>query len=197
MEQTVVLMKPDAVKRGVVGEILHRFERMGLKVVAMKMVKPTEEHFHKHYGTDKEATILRLGGKTLSSYEKYGKDAKKELGTNDPAELGKMVVKWLLDYVQSGPVIAILLEGRHAVDNVLNLAGPTMPVVAAPGTIRGDYSTDSAAYANDEKRGVSNLIHISGSIEEANFEKMHWFTPEEIHSYDRADEAVFKSPSKK
>lgn len=190
MEQTVVLIKPDGLKRGLVGEILHRFERMGLKIVAMKMVKPDKVFFDKHYGTDKESTIARLGGKTLTSYTKYGKDAKKELGTDDPMVLGKMVVSWLLDYVTSAPTIAILFEGRHAVENVLAMAGPTMPVTAAPGTIRGDYSTDSAAYANDEKRGVSNLIHISGSIEEANFEKNLWFTPEEIHSYTRVDERV-------
>ncbi|HUD44581.1 MAG TPA: nucleoside-diphosphate kinase [Patescibacteria group bacterium] len=190
MEQTVVFIKPDGVKRGLVGEIVHRFERMGLKIVAMKMVKPTEEHFHKHYGTNKESTISRLGGKTLATYTKYGKDAKKDLGSDDPMVLGQMVVKWLLAYVQSGPVVAMLIEGRHAVDNVLALAGPTMPVNAAPGTIRGDYSTDSAAYANEEHRGVSNLIHISGSLEEANFEKTLWFTPEEIHDYKRAEDHV-------
>ena len=94
-----------------------------------------------------------------------------------------MVVGWLLDYVSSGPVIAILLEGYHAVENVINMAGPTMPVSAPPGSIRGDFSADSAAYANAEKRGVANLIHISGSIEEANFEKSLWFEPSEIHSY--------------
>ena len=190
MEQTVVLVKPDGVKRGLVGEIIHRFERMGLKIVAMKMILPSRELLHKHYGTDKEETIKRLGGKTLASYEQFGKDAKKELGTDNPMELGKMVVGWLLDYVSSGPVIAILLEGRHAVENVINMAGPTMPVAAPAGTIRGDFSTDSAAYANDEKRGVSNLLHISGSIEEANFEKNLWFTPGDIHAYRRSDEMV-------
>ena len=112
------------------------------------------------------------------------------MGSDNPSELGKMVVGWLLDYVSSGPVIAVLLEGRHAVENVINTAGPTMPVAAQAGTIRGDFSTDSAAYANAEKRGVSNLIHISGSVEEANFEKTLWFSPEEIHSYKRAEESI-------
>jgi nucleoside-diphosphate kinase len=190
MEQTVVLIKPDGVKRGLVGEIIHRFERMNLKIVAMKMVVMTDDVFHKHYGTDKDSTIQRLGGKTLETYSKYGKDAKKDLGTDDPKELGKMVVGWLKDYVQSGPVVAMLVEGMHAVDNVKALAGPTMPVSAPPGTIRGDFSTDSAAYANDQKRGVSNLIHISGSLEEANFEKTLWFTPEEVHAYKRAEDFV-------
>jgi nucleoside-diphosphate kinase len=84
----------------------------------------------------------------------------------------------------------MLVEGRHAVENVITLAGPTMPASALPGTIRGDYSTDSAAYANTEKRGVMNLVHISGSIEEANFEKTVWFKPDEIFKYKRADEFV-------
>jgi nucleoside-diphosphate kinase len=188
MEQTFVMIKPDGVKRGVVGEILHRFERMGLKIVAMKMVMPSEELLLKHYQSDKEATLLRWGEKTLATYKKYGKDAKKDFGTEDPLELGKLVNKWLFDYVQSGPVLAMILEGRHAVENVVNLAGPTMPVSAPAGTIRGDFSTDSAAYANIERRGVMNLIHISASLEEANFEKMLWFSPSEIHSYKRHGE---------
>lgn len=190
MEQTVVLIKPDGVKRGLVGEVIRRIERMGLKIVALKMVWPKEELFQQHYGTNKESTILRLGGKTLATYEKYGKDAKKDFGTDDPKTLGKMVVGWLMDYVASGPVVAILVEGRHAVDNMIMLAGPTMPVSAPPGSIRGDFSADSAAYANIEKRGVTNIVHISGSIEEANFEKTIWFTKEEIVSYKRAEELV-------
>ena len=183
MEQTFVLIKPDGIKRGVVGEIIHRFERMGLKIVAMKMVSPSDALLLKHYKSDEDATLKRWGEKTLATYTKYGKDAKKDFGTADPMELGKLVNKWLFDYVKSGPVIAMILEGRHAVENVINLAGPTMPANASAGTIRGDFSTDSAAYANAEKRGVSNLIHISGSVEEANFEKTLWFKPSEIHNY--------------
>lgn len=183
MEQTLVLIKPDGVKRGLIGEIIHRFERMGLKVVAMKMASASTDNLLKHYQSDKDATLQRWGEKTLSTYKKYGKDALKDFGTEDPLELGKLVNKWLFDYVQSGPMIAMVLEGYHAVENVVNLAGPTMPVSAPAGTIRGDFSTDSAAHANDEKRGVMNLVHISASVEEANFEKLVWFTPEEIFSY--------------
>ncbi|MBI2621024.1 MAG: nucleoside-diphosphate kinase [Candidatus Levybacteria bacterium] len=183
MEQTVVLIKPDGVKRALIGEIIHRFERMGLKIVAIKMVWPDDKLLLKHYKSDEEATLRRWGEKTLKTYSEYGKDAKGDLGTDDPLELGRMVNKWLFDYVKSGPVIAILLEGYHAVENVINTVGPTMPVKAPAGTIRGDFSTDSAAYANDEKRGVENLVHISASIEEANFEKTLWFSPSEIHEY--------------
>lgn len=183
MEQTFVMIKPDGVKRKLIGEIIHRFERMGLKIVAMKMVWPTDAVLLKHYKSSEEATLRRWGEKTLKTYSEYGKDAKNDLGTDDPLELGRMVNKWLFDYVKSGPVVAVLLEGYHAVENIVNITGPTMPVKAAAGTIRGDFSTDSAAYANDEKRGVENLVHVSASTEEANFEKTLWFNPSEIHSY--------------
>ena len=190
MEQTFVMIKPDGVKRGIVGEIIHRFERMGLKIVAMKMVWPDDSLLLKHYKSDSEATLKRWGEKTLATYTKYGKDAKRDFGTDDPMELGKLVNKWLFDYVKSGPMIAMIIEGRHAVENVINIAGPTMPVNASAGTIRGDFSTDSAAYANEEQRGVTNLLHISASVEEANYEKMLWFSPEEIHSYKTAEESI-------
>ncbi|MEK7551752.1 MAG: nucleoside-diphosphate kinase [Patescibacteria group bacterium] len=183
MEQTIVLIKPDGVRRGVVGEIIHRFERMGLKIVAMKMVVPKKTLLDKHYAIDKTSTVERIGGKTIDTYKKYGKDVKKEFGTEDPAAVGQVVVGWLLDFMSSHPVIAMVVEGKHAVENVVNLAGPTMPVNAPAGTIRGDFSTDSAAYANEEKRAVENIVHISATVEEANFEKTLWFTPEEIHSY--------------
>ncbi len=190
MEQTVVLVKPDGVKRGLIGEVIRRFERMGLKVVALKMVEVDENLLLKHYQSDKPETLERWGTKTLKNYTEYGKDAKKDLGTDDPMELGKMVNKWLFDYVKSGPVVAMLIEGKHAVENVISAAGPTMPVQAPPGTIRGDFSTDSAAYANAEKRGVTNIVHVSTSLEEANFEKTLWFTPSEIHDYKRAEELI-------
>lgn len=183
MEQTLVLLKPDAVKRGIMGEIIHRFERMGLRIVAMKMVKADKSLLDKHYATDKSSTLERIGGKTIDTYKKYGKDVKKEFGTEDPAEVGKEVVGWLLDFMSATPVVAMVIEGRHAVDNVVSLAGSTMPVAAAPGTIRGDFSTDSAAYANEEKRAVTNLVHISATKEEAEFEISLWFDKSEIHSY--------------
>lgn len=170
------------------GEIIHRFERMGLKIVGIKMVQADKELLDAHYAAKKEDTLKRLGGKTLKTYESYGKDAKKDFGTDDPIKLGELVIGWLLGYMSSGPVVAILLEGRHAVENVINLAGPTMPVQAPPGTIRGDFSTDSAAYANEEQRGVENLIHVSGSIEEAKFEESLWFSDQERFNYKRDHE---------
>jgi len=182
MERTVVLIKPDGVKRNLIGEVISRFEKVGLKIVAMKMMWAKGDHLGKHYTDDKEY-LISLGKKTLKTYEDYGRDAGKDLGTKDPLELGRMIRGWTIDYVGSGPIVAILLEGRHAVDNVKSIAGPTMPVNAPAGTIRGDFSTDSAAYANPEKRGVENIVHVSGSNEEAAFEEKLWFHESDIHSY--------------
>src|SRR3989338_10975566 len=190
MEQTVVLIKPDGVKRGLIGEILRRFERVGLKIVGMKMVEASDDLLIKHYQSNDPATLKRWGEKTLKTYTQYGKNAKKELGTDDPIQLGKMVNKWLFDYVKSGPIVAVLLSGKHAVENAIAQAGTTMPVASPAGTIRGDFSAASAAYANDEKRGVMNLVHVSASIEEANLEKTLWFAPSEIHEYKRVEEFI-------
>ncbi|MEX0621384.1 MAG: nucleoside-diphosphate kinase [Candidatus Woykebacteria bacterium] len=187
MERTVVLIKPDGVRRGLIGEVISRLEKMGLKIVAMKMMLAQNNHLGKHY-TDKEDYLKSLGEKTLKTYREYGKDPGQDLGTTDPLELGKMIRAWTIDYVGSGPIVALLVEGRHAVDNVKAIAGPTMPVNAPVGTIRGDLSTDSAAYANVEKRGVQNIIHVSGTAEEAKFEEKLWFHENEIQFYKRADE---------
>lgn len=193
MEQTVAIVKPDGVKRGLIGEIIRRFEQSGLKVVALKMVYPQDEILHKHYrSTDKEY-LKSLGQKTTDTYKRYGMDIKKEFKTDDTLELGKLVMDWLLSYIKSGPVVAMVLEGRHAVDNARSIAGPTMPVLAPAGTIRGDFSTDSAAYANRERRGVMNLVHISGSIPEAETEKSLWFKSSEIHNYKRIEEYLTES----
>lgn len=188
MEQTVVIVKPDGVKRGLIGEIIRRFEQSGLKLVAIKMVDPDLKTLEKHYRASDEGYLKSLGGKTLATYEKYGLDAQKDFGTKDELVLGKMVIKWLLDYITSGPLVPMIFEGMHAVDNARVVAGPTMPVAAPAGTIRGDFSTDSAAYANIQKRGVMNLVHVSGSIDEANFEKSLWFEPQEIKNYKRVEE---------
>ena len=188
MEQTFSFVKPDGVKRGLVGEIIKRFEKAGLKLVACKMVAPSKEHFEKHYNSSDPKRLALWGEKTLKSYGKAGKDAMAELGTTDQMELGKMVSGWLMKYVTSGPIVAMLWEGENAVQKAMDLTGPTMPVDATPGTIRGDFSKDSAVFANAEKRGVLNLIHVSTSIDEANFEKSLWFTKEEIHEYKRTDE---------
>lgn len=188
-ERTVVLFKPDAVKRGLVGEILARFEKAGLKIVALKMVWIDKNLVAKHYSDNKEY-LISVGHKTLRTYEEYGRDPKEELGTKDPQEIGKMVRQWNMIFLSSGPVVAVLLEGLHAVDNVRMMAGNTLPRFAEPGTIRGDYSLDSPILANLNKRSVKNIIHASGNVKEAKFEEQLWFHQKEIHDYKRADEDI-------
>lgn len=188
MEQTVVLVKPDGVKRGLVGEIVSRFEKVGLKIVAMKMVWVDEEMVRRHYPTSREEWVKKVGEKTLEAYKAYGQDPGEKIGTTDPKEIGLKVCDWLVDYLTSGPVVAMVLEGPHAISVVRKMVGHTYPETAAAGTIRGDYSVDSTDIANEKKRSARNLVHASGNAEEAQFEKELWFRQEEIHKYKRVDE---------
>ncbi|MDR7589711.1 MAG: nucleoside-diphosphate kinase [Armatimonadota bacterium] len=188
-ERTLVLVKPDGVQRGLVGEILARFERAGLKLVALKMVRAPRELLERHYPAD-ETFLRTIGGKTKEAFEAYGLDVRERMGTEDPVEVGRRVREWLVDFMASGPVVAAVVEGVHAVSAVRKLVGQTLPVFAGPGTIRGDWSTDSPTLANLEQRPVRNLVHASGTLEEAEYEVRLWFREDEIHAYRRADEAA-------
>lgn len=188
-ERTLVLIKPDGVKRGLVGEIIKRFESRGLKIIALEMQKPPREKFDDHYPKDPK-WIRRLGKKTLATYAKYGYDPIEQLGTDKAEEIGPMVRGWLIDFVISGPIIKLVIEGVHAVDMVRKIVGDTMPSIAEMGTIRGDYSVDSPASANRDKRAVHNLIHASETPQEAQHEISYWFRPEEIHSYKRTEDEL-------
>lgn len=186
-EITFVMIKPDGVRRGLTGEIIRRVEQVGLKIVALEMYQPTKEEIDNHYPKE-EAWITRLGTKTLSTYEKYGYNAMEEMGTDKAEEIGPQVRKWLVDYMTSGPVVKIVVQGVHAVDMVRKLAGNTQPALAEMGTIRGDYSVDSAASANKDKRAIHNLIHASETQEEAKHEIEHWNMKEKVHPYKRIEE---------
>lgn len=188
-EQTFLLIKPDGVKRGLTGEILARLEQRGLKIVALQMIHATREQIDEHYPKD-PAWVSRLGQKSLATYEKYGYDAIEEMGTNDPAKIGEQVRNWLVDFMISGPMVKLVIEGVHAVDMVRKLAGTTMPSAAELGSIRGDYSVESAALANMEKRAVQNLIHASETPEEAQHEIAHWFGNDSVFGYDRAEDTL-------
>ena len=188
-EKTLVLVKPDGVKRGLVGECIKRIEQRGLKLIALKLIQVDRKHAEKHYpGTGK--WLKGMGGKTLETYAKYGKDAVKELGTKDPLKIGKIVYGWNTDFLTSGPVVAMIFSGIHAVDMIRKIVGKTIPAFAEMGTIRGDYSVDSPVLANEGKRAVHNVVHASGDPEEAKFEISHWFTSKEIHYYKRSEEDV-------
>lgn len=180
-EKTLVILKPDAVQRGLVGEIISRFEKAGLKIVATKMVRPDEELAHRHYPTTRREFIEGMGHKTLGSYKEGGLDPIDHLGTDDPHKIGLMVQEWLADFLTSGPVIALVLEGKGAIKHVRELAGHTIPAIADKGTIRGDYSDDSPIKANAEKRAIYNLVHASGDPQEASFEIGLWFSQNELH----------------
>jgi nucleoside-diphosphate kinase len=186
-ERTVVIIKPDGVLRGISGELITRLEKAGFKIIAMKMVWVDKELVGKHYSDDKNY-LKSIGVKTLGSYEKYGMDPGEQLGTMDPVEIGGLVRKWLMDYITSGPVIAMIIEAPHAIELVRKLVGHTYPHQSTPGTIRGDYTGDSVFLSNTLKRPAKNVIHASGSREEAEFEIQLWFHEADIHSYKRVDE---------
>jgi len=184
MERTLVVLKPDAVSRGIVGEIIARFEKTGLKIAAMKMVVPDEDLINKHYPTDRREFIEGMGKKTLSNYEEQGIDPITDFGHGDAYKYGLEIKKWLLDYWTSGPAIVCVLEGPHAIELTRKITGHTLPLKAQPGTIRGDFSFDSSALANKSRRPIRNLLHASGDKAEAEHEIALWFKPEELYDYN-------------
>jgi len=184
-EITFVMVKPDGVRKGLIGEIIRRFEQRDLKIVAIEMFQPTKDQIDNHYPKD-QTWITRLGTKTLTTYEKYGQDPMEDYGTNDPAVIGPWVREWLVDYMVSAPLVRMIVQGVHAVDMVRKIAGPTLPNMADMGTIRGDFSVDSPLIANKEKRAVMNLVHASETAEEAKHEIEHWFGKDaKVYSYKR------------
>jgi nucleoside-diphosphate kinase len=168
IEQTLIILKPDTVQRGLVGEILTRFEKVGLKIVGMKMVSPDREHYYYHY-------------------EDIGKMVSRR---------GKEVFDMTLDVMMSGPVIAVVLEGIEAASLVRKLVGTTEPKSSEPGTIRGDYSHMSYAHADANEVGIPNIIHASGDSDEAKLEIAHWFSGAELFDYQTVHE-VFTQAKKK
>lgn len=189
-ERTFCLVKPDGVKRGLIGDIVHRIEKAGLKIVAMKMLTPTPEQVKAHYPMSDEAWVQRLGEKSLSSFETIDATPLEILGTEDSRTVGKDVVASLIEYLTSGPVVAMVVEGIQAREMVRKLAGHTLPYKADVGTIRGDYSVDSPTVANVEKRAIHNLIHASETAEEAENEIKLWFQDGDIPTYDLGSEAI-------
>ena len=160
VEKTLVLFKPDAMQRGVVGEILTRFERVGLKIVGTKMIAPNREHYYKHY-------------------EEIGKMVTRR---------GEDTFNITLDLMLQGPVIAMVFEGVEAIALVRKLVGTTEPKSALPGTIRGDFSHMSFGFADSAKKGIPNLIHASGDAADAEQEIDHWFSDAELYDYSVLNE---------
>ena len=167
MERTLIIFKPDSVMRGIVGEVLSRFEKAGFKIVAAKMLQPDYQHFYAHYE----------GIGTLKTRK------------------GDDIFESQLKNMQQGPVIAMVLEGVDAVDTVRKMVGSTEPKSALPGTIRGDYAHVSYNQANESGKSISNVLHASADTSEAGQEIPHWFSDAELYSYETVHER-FTQPKK-
>lgn len=184
-ERTLVIVKPDGIQRALIGEIMKRYERLGLKLVALKMLIPTEKMIEGHYLLDPNWK-KNVGQKAIDSYVKKGETPP----SSDPIEVANLVVERLKKYMTSGPVIAMVWEGAHAVELVRKITGGTEPRSADIGTIRGDFVVDSYQMADSDNRAIRNLIHASGSVPEAEMEIPHWFSPEEVANYHVPHEAI-------
>ncbi len=185
-ERTLVIIKPDGVQRNLVGEVIQRYERAGLKLVGIKMVAPTEDHVEAHYTLDPEWRMI-TGQKTIDSYMKKGETP----WTTDPMEVTRVLLTTLKKYIASGPVVPMVWEGMHAVEIVRKITGGTEPRGAAGvGTIRGDFAIDSYIVSDTDKRAVRNIVHASGSPKEAEMEIAHWFAQNELVDYKLLHEQV-------
>jgi len=184
-EKTLVIIKPDGIQRSMIGEVVKRLERVGLKLVAIDMNVPTEEKVRAHYLVDPE-WCFKTGQKSLDAYKNKGLEAP----FSDPVEAGERVLNNLVKYMTSGPVVAMVWQGAHAVPIVRKIVGSTEPLSSDVGTIRGDFVLDSYQMSDVGSRSVRNLIHASGSIEEAEQEITHWFAPEKIINYRLVQEQI-------
>jgi nucleoside-diphosphate kinase len=187
-ERTLILVKPDAVARGLIGEIISRMERAGLAIVGLKVLHPALEHTKSHYASTDDR-LKELGQSTLAEYSSLGLDPEEDLGTSDPYEIGKLICQWSAEYLAGGPVVACVVQGVHAVKKTRNICGPTMPRDAPLGTIRGDFSSASAVVANIRRSAVRNLIHASDNRNdptEPESEIAHWFRRDEVVDYEPA-----------
>jgi nucleoside-diphosphate kinase len=184
-ERTLVIIKPDGIQRSLIGEVIKRYEQVGLKLVAIKMMVPTKELVEQHYTLDPEWRRI-TGEKTIKGY----KDKGLKPPTEDPLEITGILLGRLADYMTSGPVIAMVWQGAHAVAIVRKITGGTEPLTSGVGTIRGDFVLDSYQMSDGDGRAVRNIIHASGSVKEANDEIAHWFKKEELFNYKLVQEQI-------
>ena len=184
-ERTLVVIKPDGIQRSLIGEIIKRYERAGLKLVAMKMFVPTPEFIETHYTLDPEWRRI-TGEKTIKGYRDKGITPP----TEDPLEVTRILLERLKAYFTSGPAIGMVWQGAHAVKIVRKITGGTEPLTSDVGTIRGDYVIDSYQMTDLDGRSIRNLIHATGTVEEAEREIKHWFSEDEIIKYRLVQEQI-------
>ncbi|MDA3802549.1 MAG: nucleoside-diphosphate kinase [Patescibacteria group bacterium] len=183
-EKTFVMLKPDAVQRGLIGETIKRIEKTGLKLIAMKFVMATEEQLWKHYDKD-DAWYIKKGEQTLAGRKSLGLPVEKEA-----IEYGKDIIRALINFMSCGPVVPMIFEGNQAVGIVKKIVGSTEPLSSEAGTIRGDYTLDSYRLSDLDGRAVRNLIHCSDPVEDAQREIPIWFSEEEILAYRLVAEQI-------
>ena len=184
-ERTLVIIKPDGIQRSLIGEIIKRYERMGLKLVAIKMLVPTEDFVEAHYSLDPEWRRI-TGEKRIKAAKEKGE----VLVSEDPLEITRIVLEKLRKYLSSGPVIAMVWQGAHAVELIRKITGGTEARSSDVGTIRGDFVLDSYIMADTDGRAIRNLLHASGTLPEAEKEIAHWFKPEELVDYRLVQEQI-------
>lgn len=183
-ERTFVILKPDAVQRGLMGEIVKRFESVGLKMIALKMIMATEQQCWDHYNKD-EAWFLKKGANIIKNREDLGLPVEKEA-----MEYGKDIIRALVKFMTAGPIVPMIFEGNQAMGIVKKIVGGTEPLTSEVGTIRGDYTLDSYELSSYDDRAVRNLIHCSDQVEEAEREIKIWFDESEILSYHLISEGI-------
>jgi len=184
-EKTLILIKPDGIQRTLVGEIIKRYERVGLKLVGIKMFVPTPDFVEQHYSLDPNWR-RETGEKRIRAAEERGE----EPPSRDPLEVTAIVLQKLRKYLSSGPVIAMVWQGAHVVDIVRKLTGSTEPRTSDVGTIRGDFVLDSYSMSDPDNRSIRNLVHTSGNTVEAEKEIKHWFSSEELVNYKLVQEQI-------
>jgi len=184
-ERTLVVIKPDGIQRSLIGEILKRYEKIGLKLVGVKMIVPTEDFIEKHYTIDPEWRRI-TGEKTIKGYKDKGLTPPSE----DPLEITAIILANNAKYMTSGPVIAMVWQGAHAVKIVRKITGGTEPLSTDAGSIRGDFVLDSYQMSDADGRAVRNLVHASGTIEDAEKEIKHWFKDNELIDYRLITEQI-------
>ena len=187
-EQTLVIIKPDGIQRTLIGEIIRRYERMSLKLVGLKILVATPELVEEHYMIDPEWKRI-VGVKAIETYKKQGKTPP----YTDPLKVGDRVLDTLKTYMTSGPMIAMVWQGAHAVEIIRKITGGTEPRASDVGTIRGDYVLDSYEMADLDNRSIRNLIHASGSVDEAKKEIELWFDKKELIDYKLIAEQIIYS----
>jgi nucleoside-diphosphate kinase len=183
-ERTFVILKPDTVQRSLIGEVIKRFEKTGLKCTAMKMFVPDEERLIQHYNKTEE-WFLKKGTNVVNDLMAQGLPIDKE-----PIEYGKDIIRTIVKYMTAAPVIAMVWEGNQAVNVVTKIVGTTEPATSDVGTLRGDYTIDSYGHASFENRAVRNLVHCSDAVSEAEREIAIWFKEEDVMKYTTSQERI-------